>query len=452
MASTRISNSVVGAQQNSMKMAPQRESYKNNSQILNPRKPLQSIDANLAAATRVQPSRQAKRKQQKAFDIFEDEENKRAPSSKQVQQLNKTNQTHSSVSTTSFAAPSASSDVPFAAPSASSAATALTCRSIAASSLISGSKFSAVPAVDASLEVASAPRPQQNDTIDLLSSPVSMDTSQLGKSHPLEGDESEEKVMEELYAEDIYKYILVREKANPAKPRYMNKQTDINHRMRTILIDWLIEVSEEMQLGAETLFITVNLLDRFLSKMSVLRGKLQLVGAAALLVATKYEEIYPPAAKDLIYLTDDCYTVQQLFRMEDLLLKVVNFDVSLPTPEAFLVHMNKFADSDEQTATLSRYIVELSIMQGEFYLSQSPSVLSAAALVVARHTLGHLPWTEELTDLTSYSEDDLRECSRQLTDILGAVNHFPKSGVKEKYSQVKYHEVAFYNPPATYPL
>ena len=167
MASTRISNSVVGAQHNSMKMAPQRESYKSNSQtqIFNPRKPLQSIDANLAAATRVQPSRQAKRKQQKAFDIFEDEENKRAPSSKQVQQLNKTNQTHSSVSTTSFAAPSASSDVPFAAPSASSAATALTCRSIAASSLISGSKFSAVPAVDASLEVASAPRPQQNDTI-----------------------------------------------------------------------------------------------------------------------------------------------------------------------------------------------------------------------------------------------------------------------------------------------
>lgn len=464
----RTSASALGATQNPSKIAPSKESFKNKSQsqILNSRKPLQAIDKNLAA-TRVQPSRQAKRKQQKAFDIFQDEENKsesfenvspKAGASKgdrkQVQQK-KIGLTTSAVSTTACAAPSA-------APFASSSATALMCPSIAASSLTSGphfgAKISVALAVDplvgaASSVAADVPSSShRNDTIDLLSSPVSMDMSQLEKSLPHDGDDSEDKLMEELYSEDIYRYLLTREKTNAVKPKYMNKQTDINHRMRTILIDWLIEVSEEMQLHAETLYLTVNLLDRFLSKMSVLRGKLQLVGAAALLVATKYEEIYPPAAKDLIYLTDDCYSVEQLFRMEDLLLKVVNFDVSQPTPEAFLVHVNKFAESDEQTATLSRYIVELTLMQGEFYLSQSPSILSAAAVCVARHTLGYLPWSEELTDLTSYSKDDLRECTRQLTDIQGAVNHFPKTGVREKYSQVKYHEVAFYNPPSTYPL
>ena len=42
----------------------------------------------------------------------------------------------------------------------------------------------------------------------------------------------------------------------------MSKQTDINHRMRTILIDWLIEVTEEMRLNQETLYITVSLIDR----------------------------------------------------------------------------------------------------------------------------------------------------------------------------------------------
>ena len=68
--------------------------------------------------------------------------------------------------------------------------------------------------------------------------------------------------------------------------QYMKKQTDINSSMRSILIDWLVEVAEEYKLQPQTLFLTVNYIDRFLSQMSVLRGKLQLVGAACMLVAT----------------------------------------------------------------------------------------------------------------------------------------------------------------------
>jgi len=274
-----------------------------------------------------------------------------------------------------------------------------------------------------------------------------METSQLENSL-----HEEERKMEHLYEEDIFRHFLAREKCHQPKPRYMSKQTDINHRMRTILIDWLIEVTEEMRLNQETLYITVSLIDRFLSKMSVLRAKLQLVGAAALLVAAKYEEIYPPGAKDIIYLTDDCYTVDQLFRMEDLMLKVLDFNVSLPTPNSFLDFINKFADSDEVTTALSKYIVELSLMQGEFYLSHPQSILSASSVCVAKHALGYQPWSDELTEMTSYSEGDLADCTRQLIDLLRAVVHFPKTGVREKYSQVKHHEVALLNPPATYPL
>lgn len=66
----------------------------------------------------------------------------------------------------------------------------------------------------------------------------------------------------------------------------MKKQTDINKSMRAILIDWLVEVAEEYKLHPQTLYLTVNYIDRFLSSMSVLRGKLQLVGAAGMLVAS----------------------------------------------------------------------------------------------------------------------------------------------------------------------
>lgn len=66
----------------------------------------------------------------------------------------------------------------------------------------------------------------------------------------------------------------------------MRKQRDITSEMRRILVDWLVEVGDEYKLETETTFLAVNYIDRFLSEMEVLRGKLQLVGAAAMFIAS----------------------------------------------------------------------------------------------------------------------------------------------------------------------
>lgn len=96
------------------------------------------------------------------------------------------------------------------------------------------------------------------------------------------------------------------------KAKYMRKQADINMSMRAILVDWLVEVGEEYKLLPQTLYLTVNYIDRFLSIMSVLRGKLQLVGTACMLLASKFEEIYPPEVSEFVYITDDTYTSKQV--------------------------------------------------------------------------------------------------------------------------------------------
>jgi len=94
-----------------------------------------------------------------------------------------------------------------------------------------------------------------------------------------------------------------------ALPTYMKKQSDINESMRAILVDWLIDVHLKFKLLNETLFLTVNIIDRYLSlKTTITRSKLQLVGVAAMLISTKYEEIYPPTVKDLVYITDSAYS------------------------------------------------------------------------------------------------------------------------------------------------
>ena len=92
----------------------------------------------------------------------------------------------------------------------------------------------------------------------------------------------------------------------------MAKQPDITSGMRAILVDWLVEVVEEFKLEPQTFYLSMSIVDRFLSCMSVLRSKLQLVGTAAIYIAAKFEEIYPPEIGEFVYITDDTYTKSQV--------------------------------------------------------------------------------------------------------------------------------------------
>lgn len=75
---------------------------------------------------------------------------------------------------------------------------------------------------------------------------------------------------------------------------YMDFQPELNHKMRAILVDWLIEVHRKFELMPESLYLTINILDRFLSVKTVPRRELQLVGISSMLIACKYEEIWAP--------------------------------------------------------------------------------------------------------------------------------------------------------------
>ncbi|EOY26705.1 Cyclin B2,3 isoform 1 [Theobroma cacao] len=95
-------------------------------------------------------------------------------------------------------------------------------------------------------------------------------------------------------------------------PNYMALQCDIKERMRGILIDWLIEVHYKFELMEETLYLTVNLIDRFLAIQQVVRKKLQLVGVTAMLLACKYEEVSVPVVEDLILISDKAYSRKEV--------------------------------------------------------------------------------------------------------------------------------------------
>lgn len=117
------------------------------------------------------------------------------------------------------------------------------------------------------------------------------------------------------YVQDMYDLFRNKEKITSVLPVYMEEQSHINERMRTILVDWLVEVHLKFKLVPETLYLTVNLIDRYLERQEVTRSCLQLVGVTCLMIASKYEEIYPPGVHDLVYICDRAYTRREVRRL-----------------------------------------------------------------------------------------------------------------------------------------
>ena len=146
---------------------------------------------------------------------------------------------------------------------------------------------------------------------------------------------------------------------------YMRKQADINENCRAILIDWLISVHVKFKLLPETLYITCNLIDRYFSIFNVSKSEVQLVGITALLIATKYEEIYPPTVKDFIYLTDNTFSRQQILQMEKSMLFSLQFDIQQTSPYRFLERYSKIAKADSVVFYLSQYLLELALLDSK---------------------------------------------------------------------------------------
>lgn len=129
-----------------------------------------------------------------------------------------------------------------------------------------------------------------------------------GNSDNIDERDAEDPLCVTSYVQDMYHHFRSKEATTSVRPTFMECQPHINERMRSILVDWLVEVHLKFKLVPETLYLTINLIDRYLEIKEVSRPKLQLVGVTSLLIASKYEEIYPPELRDLVYICDRAYT------------------------------------------------------------------------------------------------------------------------------------------------
>lgn len=242
------------------------------------------------------------------------------------------------------------------------------------------------------------------------------------------------------YAKDIFIYYKKRE-AQFEVPDYMSRvQTDITPEMRTILMDWLVEVQTNFELHHETLYLAVKLVDMYLSKIRIKRTYLQIVGTAALFIACKFDERILPQCEDFLYVCDSAYTMEKLFEMERKMLVTVNFELGIPLSYRFLRRYCKVANIGIKTMTLGRYILELTLLEYQFcYESES---LKAAGCVWLALKMENMKWNAMLTHHSGYTNEEAKAMAKKLNQMLWTPNYKPVNEIYSKYSHEVFLSVA----------
>ncbi|CAI8032758.1 G2/mitotic-specific cyclin-B, partial [Geodia barretti] len=184
------------------------------------------------------------------------------------------------------------------------------------------------------------------------------------------------------YVKEIYAYMRELEIKYQVDPAYLSTQSQINSKMRAILIDWLIQVHLRFTLLQETLYLTVSIIDRYLQVEPCDKSDLQLVGVTAMLIASKYEEMYAPQVDDFVFITDRTYSSDRIRSMERHMLNALDYSFGNPLCLHFLRRYSRAGNAGPEMHTMAKFLLELSLTDYHC-LRFLPSQLAATALYIS---------------------------------------------------------------------
>ncbi|KAJ7052610.1 cyclin [Mycena amicta] len=238
------------------------------------------------------------------------------------------------------------------------------------------------------------------------------------------------------YADEIFEYMSELEETMMPGADYMDHQHEITWAMRQTLVDWLLQVHLRYHMLPETLWIAVNIVDRFLTHRTVSLVKLQLVGVTAMFIAAKYEEILAPSVEEFVYMTENGYNKEEILKGERIMLQTLEFRIShYCSPYSWMRKISKADDYDIQTRTLSKFLTEVTLLDYRF-VRVKPSLVAAVGMYCARRMLDGV-WTEAFVFYSGYTEEQLLPGHQMLVEKL-AERNFSRQYVCKKYSHKKF--------------
>ena len=222
----------------------------------------------------------------------------------------------------------------------------------------------------------------------------------------LDTQDLDDPLMAAEYVVEIFEYLRHLEIETLPNPDYIEHQPDLEWKMRGILVDWLIEVHTRFRLLPETLFLAVNIIDRFLSAEVVALDRLQLVGITAMFIASKYEELLSPHVANFSHVADNTFSDKEILDAERHVLATLDYNMSYPNPMHFLRRISKADNYDIETRTLGKYLMEISLLDHRF-MEYSQSHVAAAAMYLARLILERGSWASLIAPIQQYLQANI---------------------------------------------
>ncbi|KAI1093896.1 cyclin-like protein [Rostrohypoxylon terebratum] len=244
------------------------------------------------------------------------------------------------------------------------------------------------------------------------------------------------------YSVEIFEYMREMEIQLLPKAHYMDIQNEIQWSMRSVLIDWLAQVHLRFGLLPETLYLAVNIVDRFLSVKIVSMSKLQLVGATALMIAAKYEEINCPSLSEMVFMVEGGYTPEEILKAERFMLSQLEFNLGYPGPMSFMRRISKADDYDSEIRTVAKYFSEVTLMD-ERFVSTPPSYVAAGSQCLARLMLNKGDWTLQHVYFSGYTFSQLKPIMATIMECCydGRRHH---NSIYRKYSNKQFKCASIY--------
>lgn len=250
------------------------------------------------------------------------------------------------------------------------------------------------------------------------------------------------------YVNDIYKYLNQLEDEFAIQENFLDGHKQINHKMRTILVDWINEVHYQFKLEIDTYHMTVSIIDRYLQLVTdTPKKELQLVGVTAMFIASKYEELFPPDISDFVYITDDTYKKRQILDMEKQIVKVLGYHLGKPLPTHFLRRFSKAAVANDKHHLAAKYLIELASIDYTM-VHFKPSEIAAAALYISLYlfplttSAESTVWTKTLQHYTQYSVEHLTSIVQRMANAVVSTPTSKVQAVYAKYRSSKFEKIS----------
>ena len=257
------------------------------------------------------------------------------------------------------------------------------------------------------------------------------------------------------YLNIIYYNLLNEEKNNRKyfKPEYnyMINQNEINEQMRSILVDWIIDVHGKFGFCDETLYMTILIIDRYSSLKKITRNEYQCLGITALMIACKHEEINVPKVEDFIYITDNAYNKEEVFNMEIDILDKLQYNLLYPSPIKFFEYLSLHFGFDKQKHFLGKYLMETFLLN-LICIKFRPSIISCACVYIVMKFFKMKNYKESYSKKWYMIEGKegfnpengcgVKDCAQEMCNFVDNINSTNYLSCQKKYSSEDYCNIS----------